>query len=589
MSRTATPQTLIADDLDAHRAFLARCGSNFDESHMLVGERAKSLGYHSSHADGTWVHQTRESLDYALALLDGGSANEIARAEHIIRAVVELQDVEPTSPTFGVWPWTLEEPLAEMDPPDLNWADFCGARLVHALACFGDAMTDETCRLTTTAARHAAWAIFRRNTGPDYTNIAILGALVTLAVGELVDDPLLVRFGRDRLRAVRDLAGPEGRFAEFNSPTYTVVALVELDRLCAVVHDDQALALARELHRVLWQMIAEHFHPPTQQWAGPHSRAYSDLLEPWIASYLSGAVGIPLRAVMPRDRNAGSESDAKGPWFVPPERYSTAPVVACPNGLRERFLSAQSDGERCFRRVYQAHPDGEQTVGTTWFGEDACLGSVNHSFGWVQRRSLLGYWPTRTRDASEGVAVLRLRALKDGADFSAVRFRMNQQGRRVLATAGPAIGTGDHHPILGQPEGGRFAFRELAVRLELTAADAMVEDLGCDRFALQAGCWKAVLHGVPGVWDGRPIHYGASVVADGTVAIDLILYKGEPQCSSMASVLAEVGWTIEVLHADEAVSPAPRWERDSDGLKLTWGVGSTLAVPALTAAEPLRW
>ena len=32
------------------------------------------------------------------------------------------------------------------------------------------------------------------------------------------------------------------------------------------------------LYRTAWDEIASHFHPPTRQWAGPHSRCYSTLL-----------------------------------------------------------------------------------------------------------------------------------------------------------------------------------------------------------------------------------------------------------------------------------------------------------------------
>jgi hypothetical protein len=34
---------------------------------------------------------------------------------------------------YGIWPWLAEESLAEMAPPDWNWADFCGMRLALVL------------------------------------------------------------------------------------------------------------------------------------------------------------------------------------------------------------------------------------------------------------------------------------------------------------------------------------------------------------------------------------------------------------------------------------------------------------------------
>ena len=46
-------------------------------------------------------------------------------------------------------------------------------------------------------------------------------------------------------------------------------------------------AAAESLRRTAWQIIAASFHPATQQWAGPHSRAYSDTITPKLAADLA--------------------------------------------------------------------------------------------------------------------------------------------------------------------------------------------------------------------------------------------------------------------------------------------------------------
>lgn len=38
------------------------------------------------------------------------------------------------------------------------------------------------------------------------------------------------------------------------------------------------MPLADDMIRRLWEEMATHFHPPTLQWAGPHSRIYSSLM-----------------------------------------------------------------------------------------------------------------------------------------------------------------------------------------------------------------------------------------------------------------------------------------------------------------------
>ena len=73
----------------------------------------------------------------------------------------------------------------------------------------------------------AAQSIFRRNVQPDYTNIAVMGAVVCAAAGEILDAAWLLDYGRRRLAACVAHTEYHGGFNEFNSPTYTVVAVQE--------------------------------------------------------------------------------------------------------------------------------------------------------------------------------------------------------------------------------------------------------------------------------------------------------------------------------------------------------------------------
>ncbi len=78
------------------------------------------------------MHPARTALDYTLALLRSDEATYHRRAADVIASVLTLQDTDPVSATYGIWPWLAEECLAEMSPPDWNWADFCGMRLALA-------------------------------------------------------------------------------------------------------------------------------------------------------------------------------------------------------------------------------------------------------------------------------------------------------------------------------------------------------------------------------------------------------------------------------------------------------------------------
>ena len=116
------PESRRADP--ALQRLLAYCDPRYDPDEQMLKVEFSSPGYHSRVASGTPVHPTRESLMYALALLQRDDPGDVRRAESILHRVLPLQDTAQQSPTCGVWPWLLEEPLDAMAAPDPNWADF---------------------------------------------------------------------------------------------------------------------------------------------------------------------------------------------------------------------------------------------------------------------------------------------------------------------------------------------------------------------------------------------------------------------------------------------------------------------------------
>src|SRR6185436_14782561 len=55
---------------------------------------------------------------------------------------------------------------------------------------------------------------------------------------------------------------------------YTLIAIQELSRIQRFVRDGRDAELVAGLHELAWKHVATHFHAPTRQWAGPHSRSY---------------------------------------------------------------------------------------------------------------------------------------------------------------------------------------------------------------------------------------------------------------------------------------------------------------------------
>ncbi|CAA9585598.1 MAG: hypothetical protein AVDCRST_MAG88-3889, partial [uncultured Thermomicrobiales bacterium] len=548
---------------------LAERDSGYSPERRMLGVEWHGPGYHTRVPNGTWAHPTRESLAYALDLLRTGKGWQVERAAAIVRQVLTLQDTDPLSPTYGIWPWLLEEPLAAMAPPDWNWADFCGALLAEMLAVGGDALPGDLAAGMRASLGHAAWSIFRRNVRLGYTNIAIMGAGVALAAGTLLAEPRLAEYGRCRLRAIVEYTAEQGGFAEYNSPTYTLVALRECERIVRLVDDPAARAGAEWLRREAWRTIAEHYHPGTGQWAGPHSRTYGDRLDAGSARALSAATGvaIPTGADTPPARRGGAGLDLPcSPEFV--ARFRALP--ADPTVVRRRFIRRDSDDT--------------STWGTTWLTGDACLGTVNADNLWTQRRPLLGYW----RGDAGATAELRLRFLHDGDDFASAFVRNAQEGERVLSAVGLLTNMGDTHHTLDRPTGGRFEAADFRLRYELSGAGVATAQLAADRFALSAGGWRAIVHAVPGRFGPRPVEWQLGA-GDDRIWLDAVCYRG-PRRPFDPAELGEVALAagLELLPAGQPPAAVPpRIGPPNDGVAdISWPIGAGLRIVAPLVAQP---
>lgn len=463
-------------------------------------------GYHSKVPAGTVVHDIRSSFAYALDLVCSGTPDAGPRAAAILGRLLPLQDANPVSPTYGLWSWLYEEPLSQMDPPDWNWADFCGFRLAQILYRSEGRLPAGLVTACRSALFHAAGSIYRRNMGPHYTNISIMGGLVTAMAGELLDEARLREYGEARLRQAVDHHRQQGGFNEYNSPTYTWVVLKDCEQALGCLRDPAARALASSLHRSAWEVLARHFHPATGQWAGPHSRAYSAFLQPEIAEGLEARTGAPVRRYPGIARKEFSfQSNLGGP--------------GCPPDLSARFRTLP-EPDYCFEETFIKGAK-HSTTGTTWMHEEACLGSVNQDHFWDQRRAVLGYW----NDSAGTPVALRLRFLKDGKEFCSAFVHNRQSGPFVLSAVHLLLGRGDWHPVWGGSESDTFSASDWRLRYELRGNAVEAQTLNDGTFELSAGDWTAILSPAAGTFHGTPFPWIISR-GEGWVSLDAVLYTG---------------------------------------------------------------
>jgi hypothetical protein len=518
------------------KTLLDENGQQYDADAQMLVTDFRSPGYHTRIVSGTTVHPTRESLIYALALLQRNAVGDTDRAVTITHKVISLQDTDSASKTYGVWPWLLEEPLAEMESPDLNWADFCGSQIVHMLMEHADKLPGELQDAMRKSLRHAVWAIRRRNVGPGYTNIAVLGGSVCVVAGELFGDAELLAYGRRRLQGVVRHVEKQGGFSEYNSPPYSKVIIGECERLLHLARDPASRKAAESLRRTCWQDIALSFHPATQQWAGPHSRSSRVRLQPSTVEFLSLRTGVAIKThpTMTDD--------------VRLSRYATVPPLPFPKELVSQFLESAGEPREIHREFARNKSGAATIVGTTWHSGQACLGSVNRSSCWTQRKPMIAYWKT----ADDPAVVFLARFLHDGNDFASMGIRTAQKGSRVLCLFESIPKRGAWHRTLDCPPDGVFQASDFRVRFELRGMGAAAKPLGEGRYELAAGGHRIVIHTVPGHFVDGDIVW--EIGKDGR-SLEGICYRGEQRSfdfSSNLGVTLCVG--IELLPIDEAVA-----------------------------------
>jgi hypothetical protein len=434
---------------DAQKARLSRAlaplHANYDPAAKMLREPLRSPGYHTTLKDGA-VHSTRAALGYAVALLDTGDEALRLRACDVLDTVIALQDTDPASKTYGIWSWFLEEPLAQMSPPDWNWADFCGTQLLQVALDHRARLPPGLATRVDDAIRHAARSVERRNMGPGYTNIAIMGTYVTYVASELYGWPDLKAYASARLRRFYDYTQEQGAFTEYNSPTYSLVALEELGRMRLHVRDADARPLIDALYRQVWEDIARHFHAPSRQWAGPHSRCYSTLLKPSARALIQRSSG----GALDWGADEPSISEQRLPLPCPPDLLPLFQRLDAPREIVKTYLKATPP-----------------VVGTTWLEPAFTLGSASRGELWNQRRGIVAYWGTPDKPA-----YLQVRFLRDGYDFSDAQLFTAQRRGDVLAAINFGTDGGNTHIGLDRIKSGRFRARDLRLRFEFGGSAA---------------------------------------------------------------------------------------------------------------------
>lgn len=480
------------------------------------------------------VYALYPSTCYAYDLLQYGGEEHIRKAAAILEVVMSCQDQDSTRATYGIWPYFYEETLDEMDRPDWNMADFHGKKLLLILKNNAQLLPQPLLSKLRNAVYHACKAIMIRDVGPHYTNIAIMGAAVTLIGGEVLGNEEFRSYGEQRLRRFHAYTTGIGTFTEYNSPCYTPIAIEELHVIYSQSSSADALEIAGQLLDIAWHMIGRHYHAATGAWGGPHSRTYRTALRPIEREFLTNGLAI----------------ESSGP--------------RCPEKYRYLFDSTE---ERYFtEQTVLAAETGYQNYATTYQNEALTLGSFSSGSMWNQRRNLIGYV-----NVGDGKTVsVQLQFLKDGKDFCSAIFTGVQLRKQVLFSFNLATDNGGWHQDLDIING-RFRAEDLRIRLLIGGDTAALDiPIAQDGVRLAAQLGETTLQ-VESVLDNSgygPLSVEAERTADG-VNLDYVIASGEERDFDFHALDKAVWILILSLGEDQAL---PAVTLKSDGMWVTASV-----------------
>lgn len=525
-----------------------RTDKAYDENaHMITEWRGKN-GYHSR-LEECVVHVVVGSMEYAYDLMCRGNEGDFERAEEILWTVLPLQDQDPQSAAFGIWPYFLEESLGEMNPPDWNMADFNGKRIYQMMRDYEDRISTDLLPVMQKALECACKAIQRRNVGPDYSNISVMGAYVTMAAGEYLDNEEFRGYALERMRRLCRFNMEHGALQEYNSPSYTWIVLGDLAAVRIYIHNEKILSMAEELNRLVWSCLAEHFHYRTKQWAGPHSRLYGMMEDDQILMQIQRALNYRLQLV---DLEKAGLADRLPRTFF-------AVRSSCPPEFVPYFT--EETGPRSgYVRYLRAEEEWEEDIAASYLASDCTLGTFHKAMFWNQRRSHISYFGTEQEPV-----YCCIRCLHDFYDYSSAFHITAQDRNRALTVFGFVTDGGDTHPDLDKVRDGQILARDLRVRLEIGGAVSgiTVRQSGQEVYVELGSCTLhvSVPYAVLGTQkavlqigeEAGHVNETGDHREEGTVKyVDVVLYEGEERVldfSAMNQCFGVIGF--EILHPGE--------------------------------------
>jgi hypothetical protein len=214
------------------------------------------------------LHSVRDTMNQAAGLVSRGGPEDLELAGKMIDAVIQCQERRPDAANYGNFLWYKENGAVE----DLNGVSFTLGTMIPMMIRHGDRFDEGLRQRILASIRLGLDATKRLDVSPGYTNIVMFDIQNTCLGGELLGDKEIIARGQQKLIEWMALTDQFGIPMEYNSPSYTGLAIDILGNLSKSSKDRDTRVRARTALARIGLSAALHVHPSTGLWAGPHSR-----------------------------------------------------------------------------------------------------------------------------------------------------------------------------------------------------------------------------------------------------------------------------------------------------------------------------
>lgn len=455
-------------------------------------------GYHSRLSGR--VHKVRETTSFASLVYMLEKTDMMPYAERILKNVIAAQDKDVDSPTYGLWAYHFEENFKTMLAPDYNWANFIGNHLIYILKKRPQYIDESLKNEMLEAIKAAVICTLKRNVSPDYTNISMMSSVTLVGAAELLGDDDLMKKAKKRLKKIYDFNSFSGNFSEYNSPTYTFLAMEELVMLDNLCEEKECRQWVGELLRLEWKSVLGHYDKARHQLCPPHSRAYSNFIkshfiEQWIYAGTDGEHG---------EMGDGNLRLFRMDVNLPDDMLKAATEPRTPSYIAETFYkenSIRSDDEDYVIIRYGDCPD---LTAYSYITDDYSMGAFAKTDLWVQRRTNMIYW-----GKEDDVKCIRLRGMETDSDYSSAMSYSAMYNNTILGTAGFVTDHGKYHYILDNKYGSILKTNKLFFCFEASANSGKVEDIKItqeeNKFVVSDGDIRIYINIIDAVFDGSKL------------------------------------------------------------------------------------